>query len=129
MDHLINKGHRTSRNPFGYTDYIVEGLRYWMARDYHGSRLLPNAKCPFRTCDKEFGIVKDVFFNPSEYPYAEGKNELSHKRLRLNEISVHLARDHQLFQKGNGGWDQCYPTSPLQFAEDFYISWLNGNRR
>lgn len=36
---------------------------------------------------------------------------------RINEISIALA-SLGIFQKGEGGWDQRYPSSPLQFWKD-----------
>ena len=132
MDLLIARAFQLTDQPYFFlsavpgSDFIVEGLRYWMARNYSGSRLLPGSKCPVRSCGKRFGIVQDVFFNPSRYPFAKGKEELYHKPLRLNRISVHLARAHLIFEKGSGTWDQCYPTSPKQFYTDFYKPWKEG---
>ena len=119
MKIILKKGYEARTNE------IVEGLRVWMQRPIQGiRRSCDNLECPFRKCRRKFTPNYDLFFNPSEYPYAEGKNELSHKRLRINRISIHLIEEHGLFEKGTGGWDQCYPSSAKQFAEDFYLPWL-----
>ncbi len=57
----------------------------------------------------------------SEAGATEGKGSI--KRERINDLSIALA-SVGVFQKGEGGWDQHYPSSPLRFWLDHIEPYL-----
>ena len=83
--------------------------------------------CPFSECDRAYRTNRDVYFdsqsNGKGFGVVVESAPVEHPAFRLNDLSIHLAVDHRLFQKGENARDQCYPTSPLQFAEQIYLPW------
>ena len=71
--------------------------------------------CPIIGCDisdTPQGEIS-VFF----YPRQKG---IKKKGLRMNDFSIHLVKRHGLLEKGPGSTeDQFYPSSPIEFYEDY----------
>ncbi|MBI2411074.1 MAG: hypothetical protein HYV32_04255 [Candidatus Kerfeldbacteria bacterium] len=126
MHHLLNEGYTHPDMTLVDNQFqvyfnrknIIEGRKGWFNWEEFG-------KCPVSTCGQWYDPNRDVLFHPAENANnPEVINQsLHHPPFRINDIVIHLAAAHGIWEKGEHAWDQCYPTSPLQFAKEVYLPW------
>jgi hypothetical protein len=70
--------------------------------------------CPMRAWTSLFRGNPDCMWYRNSSDTQNPTERSEHETLRINALSIALA-ELGIFQKGEGGWDQKYPSSPLQF--------------